>query len=52
MEEADHWYERLFEGVPLDEAYQIAAGNTLAVFHLDDTPMGKTVRAAAASSPS
>jgi len=43
--------ERLFEGVPLDEAYQIAAGNTLAVFHLDDTPMARIVRAAA-NSPS
>ena len=43
--------ERLFEGVPPDEAYKIAAGNTLAFFHLEDTPMGKTVRAAA-SSPS
>jgi predicted TIM-barrel fold metal-dependent hydrolase len=43
--------ERLFEGVPPDEAYKIAAGNTLAFFHLEDTPMGKSVRAAA-SSPS
>jgi len=43
--------ERLFEGVPEDEAFKIAAGNTLAFFHLEDTPMGKAVRAAA-NSPS
>ena len=43
--------ERLFEGVPAEEAYRIAAGNTLAFFHVEDTPMGKTVRALA-SSPS
>ena len=36
--------ERLFEGVPPDEAYRIAAGNMLDFFHLNDTPMGKKVR--------
>ena len=41
--------ERLFDGVPADEAYRIAAGNTLQFFHLEDTPMGKAVRAAAAT---
>jgi predicted TIM-barrel fold metal-dependent hydrolase len=41
--------ERLFEGVPRDEAYRIAAGNMLDFFHLNDTPMGKKVREAAAA---
>ena len=39
--------ERLFEGVPADEAFRIAAGNMLAFFHLEHTPLGQTVRAAA-----
>jgi predicted TIM-barrel fold metal-dependent hydrolase len=38
--------ERLFAGVPEDEAYKIAAGNTLDFFHLNDTPMGRRLRAA------
>jgi predicted TIM-barrel fold metal-dependent hydrolase len=37
--------ERLFAGVPAAEAFEIAAGNMLRFFHLDDTPLGKTVRA-------
>ena len=39
--------ERLFAGVPDDEAFKIAAGNTLAYFGLCDTPVGKKVLAAA-----
>ena len=39
--------ERLFAGVPMHEAYKIAAGNMLSFFHLEDTPMGRTVTAAA-----
>ena len=37
--------ERLFEGVPADEAFKIAAGNMLDFFHLSDTPMGRAVLA-------
>jgi predicted TIM-barrel fold metal-dependent hydrolase len=33
--------ERLFAGVPADEAFAIAAGNMLAFFGLEDTPVGK-----------
>jgi predicted TIM-barrel fold metal-dependent hydrolase len=40
--------ERLFAGVPRDEAFKIAAGNVLSYFRLADTPMGRTVLAAAA----
>lgn len=40
--------ERLFAGMPADEAFKIAAGNTLAYFRLGDTPMGCKVRAPAA----
>jgi predicted TIM-barrel fold metal-dependent hydrolase len=39
--------ERLFAGVPADEAFKIAAGNVLDYFKLADTPMGRTVLAAA-----
>jgi len=39
--------ERLFAGVPAGESYAIAAGNMLRFFRLDDTPLGKTVRACA-----
>ena len=39
--------ERLFAGVPDDEAFKIAAGNTLAYFGLHDAPVGKKVLAAA-----
>ena len=39
--------ERLFAGVPPDEAWDIGAGNMLRFFHLEDTPMGRTVRAKA-----
>jgi predicted TIM-barrel fold metal-dependent hydrolase len=39
--------ERLFAGVPGDEAFKIAVGNVLAYFRLADTPMGRTVLAAA-----
>ena len=38
--------ERLFEGVPAEEAFKIAAGNMLDFFHLRDTPLGRTVLAA------
>jgi predicted TIM-barrel fold metal-dependent hydrolase len=40
--------ERLFAGVPPNEAYKIAAGNVLDFFCLGDTPMGRRVRTAAA----
>jgi hypothetical protein len=36
--------ERLFAGVPTDEAFKIGAGNMLSFFGLGDTPMGKKVR--------
>ena len=39
--------ERLFAGVPADEAFRIAAGNMLEFFHLEQTPLGQKVRAAA-----
>ncbi len=39
--------ERLFAGVPAGDAFKIAAGNVLDYFKLADTPMGRTVRAAA-----
>jgi predicted TIM-barrel fold metal-dependent hydrolase len=39
--------ERLFAGVPKDEAFKIAAGNMLKYFKLEDTPTGKTVLAKA-----
>src|SRR5439155_946389 len=38
--------ERLFTGVPADEAFKIAAGNMLGYFHLQETPMGQQVLAA------
>jgi predicted TIM-barrel fold metal-dependent hydrolase len=41
--------ERLFAGVPGDEAFKIAAANVLSYFRLADTPMGRTVLAAAAA---
>jgi len=41
--------ERLFAGVPRDEAFKIAAGNVLSYFGLADTPMGRTVLMAAAA---
>ena len=37
--------ERLFAGVPADEAFKIAAGNMLKFFHLEDTPVGRAVGA-------
>jgi predicted TIM-barrel fold metal-dependent hydrolase len=40
--------ERLFAGVPGDEAFKIAAGNVLRFFRLEDTPMGRKVLGAAA----
>jgi len=40
----------LFAGVPADEAFRIAAGNMVAFFRLEDTPLGKTVLAHAPSS--
>jgi predicted TIM-barrel fold metal-dependent hydrolase len=39
--------ERLFAGVPADEAFRIAAGNVLAFFRLQETPMGRKVLAGA-----
>ncbi|PYO52657.1 MAG: hypothetical protein DMD84_08780 [Candidatus Rokuibacteriota bacterium] len=39
--------ERLFAGVPTDEAFKMAAANMLAFFHLEDTPVGKSVLARA-----
>jgi predicted TIM-barrel fold metal-dependent hydrolase len=41
--------EKLFAGVPPDEAWRIAGGNMLEFFHLEHTPMGKKVARAAAS---
>ena len=41
--------EKLFAGVPADEAWRIAAGNMLEFFHLEDTPMGRKVTSAAAA---
>jgi len=35
--------ERLFAGVPAEETFKIAAGNMLAYFRLEDTPMGRRV---------
>jgi predicted TIM-barrel fold metal-dependent hydrolase len=40
--------ERLFAGVPGDEAFKIAAGNMLSFFRLHDTPLGRRVVATAA----
>jgi predicted TIM-barrel fold metal-dependent hydrolase len=40
--------ERLFAGVPADEAFKIAAGNMLGYFRLQGTPMGRKVLAAQA----
>jgi predicted TIM-barrel fold metal-dependent hydrolase len=39
--------ERLFADVPAEEAYRIAAGNTLGFFKLEGTPMGQAVQARA-----
>ena len=39
--------ERLFNGVPADETFKIAAGNMLEFFHLEDTPLGRKVLAVA-----
>ena len=39
--------ERLFACVPAEEAFRIAAGNMLEFFHLEQTPLGQKVRAAA-----
>ena len=39
--------ERLFAGVPDDEAWRIAAGNVVRFFHLEGTPVGRTVAQAA-----
>ena len=38
--------ERLFADLPDDEAFRIAAGNTLEFFGLRDTPVGRHVLAA------
>jgi predicted TIM-barrel fold metal-dependent hydrolase len=38
--------ERLFAGVPSDDAFKIAAGNVLKFFQIADTPMGKKVLSA------
>ena len=37
--------QKLFAGVPHAEAFQIAAGNMLKYFHLENTPTGKKVHA-------
>jgi hypothetical protein len=39
--------ERLFAAVPADEAFRIAARNTLEYFRLEETPMGRSVLARA-----
>ena len=45
----ESYAEKLFAGVPSDEAWRIAAGNMLEFFHLEDTPMGRKVTSAAAA---
>lgn len=39
--------DRMFAGVPWDEAYPILAGNMIKFFHLEATPMAKKVEAQA-----
>lgn len=45
--ETRSYADRMFGGVPWDEAYPILAGNMIKFFHLQDTPMAKRVEAQA-----
>jgi predicted TIM-barrel fold metal-dependent hydrolase len=45
--ETRSYADRMFAGVPWDEAYPILAGNMIKFFHLEDTPMAKKVEAQA-----
>jgi hypothetical protein len=45
--ETRSYVERMFAGVPWDEAYPILAGNMIKFFHLEDTPMAQKVEAQA-----
>ena len=45
--ETRSYVERMFAGVPWEEAYPILAGNMIKFFHLEDTPMAKRVEAQA-----
>lgn len=39
--------DKMFAGVPWEEAYPILAGNMIRFFHLEDTPMAQQVAAQA-----
>src|SRR5881409_255043 len=43
--------ERLFAGVPVHETFEMAAANMLRFFHLQDSPLGKSVLARAPRAP-
>lgn len=45
--ETRSYADRMFAGVPWDEAYPILVGNMIKFFHLEDTPMAKKVEAQA-----
>jgi predicted TIM-barrel fold metal-dependent hydrolase len=45
--ETRSYADRLFAGVPWDEAYPILAGNMITFFHLEDTLMAKEIEAQA-----
>ena len=45
--ETRSYVERMFAGVPWDEAYPILGGNMIKFFHLEDTPMAQQVEAQA-----
>jgi uncharacterized protein len=45
--ETRSYADRMFAGVPWEEAYPILAGNMIRFFHLEDTPMAKRVEAQA-----
>jgi predicted TIM-barrel fold metal-dependent hydrolase len=45
--ETRSYADRMFAGVPWEEAYPILAGNMIRFFHLQDTPMAKRVEAEA-----
>jgi predicted TIM-barrel fold metal-dependent hydrolase len=43
--ETRSYADRMFAGVPWDEAYPILAGNMIKFFHLEETPMANQVEA-------
>ncbi len=47
--ETRSYADRMFAGVPWDEAYPILAGNMIRFFHLEETPMAKRVEAQASA---